>query len=117
MASLQPGDSIKTSKGKDGKDGKEAADAKPAKEEKKEKTDGGNKVLYGVFRHLLIRKSGPSFRMDRIDKNPDAKIRKQFGDKVTIEVQKEVLLNIEKKEKEEKENKLKEMEKIGETAS
>ena len=64
--------------------------------------DGGVKVLYGVFRHLTIRKSGPGFRLDRIDKNPDLKIRKQFKENVTIEVKKEVMLTIDRREREQK---------------
>ena len=64
----------------------------------KEKQDGGVKLLYGNFKHLYIRKSGPGFRMDRMDKHPDPKVRKNFKDgQVTIEVQKEVMLMIEKK--------------------
>ena len=46
----------------------------------KEKQDGGVKLLYGNFKHLYIRKSGPGFRMDRMDKHPDPKVRKNFKD-------------------------------------
>lgn len=57
-----------------------AGTAGTAGEEKKSKaTDkemGISKVLYGNFKHLLIRKSGPGFRMERYDKNPDPKKRK-----------------------------------------
>ena len=47
---------------------------------------GGTKVLYGVFKHLVIRKSGRNFRMDRIDKCQDQNVKKKFKDNVTIEI-------------------------------
>ena len=59
-------------------------------------------MLYGYFRHLVIRKSGPGYRLDRIDKNPDLDKRKKFKENVTIEVKKEVMVNIDKKERERK---------------
>ena len=73
---------------------KETKDAKPP--------DGGVKVLYGTFKHLLIRKSGPGFRLDRIDKNPDLKIRKQFKENVTIEIKKEVLIAVDRRQRDQK---------------
>ena len=60
--------------------GKEDEKAKTMPPPKEEKKDGGIKMLYGNFKHLGIRKSGPGFRMDRMDKHPDANVRKKFKD-------------------------------------
>ena len=66
--------------------------------------------MYGNFKHLVIRKNGQGFRMDRIDKVTDPALKKKFNDKVSIEVQKEALLLIDRMEEKARIEQLKEYE-------